>query len=70
MTRPAPAVPSPCINICRMDAATAWCEGCLRTIDEIAAWSQLSEDDKRAVWAQLSARRVVRRQRAAATPAD
>ena len=34
---PAPAaVPSPCIAVCRMDAATGWCEGCLRTLDEIA----------------------------------
>lgn len=50
-------VPSPCINVCRMNAATGWCEGCLRTIDEIAAWSTMSDDDKRAVWAQLDERR-------------
>ena len=29
-------MPSPCINVCRMDAATGWCAGCLRTIDEMA----------------------------------
>ena len=43
-----------------MDAASGWCEGCLRTLDEIAAWSQLDEEAKRAVWAQLEARRVAR----------
>jgi predicted Fe-S protein YdhL (DUF1289 family) len=32
------AVPSPCISVCRMDAATGLCEGCFRTLDEIAAW--------------------------------
>ena len=52
------AVPSPCVNVCRMDAGTGWCEGCLRTLDEIGAWSQLGDIDKRAVWATLAARRV------------
>ena len=40
-------VASPCINVCRMHARSGLCEGCLRTIDEIAAWSQMSEDGKR-----------------------
>ncbi len=53
-------VPSPCIDVCRMDATSGLCEGCLRTIDEIAAWSRLSDGDKRAVWAALEARRAVR----------
>ena len=44
------AVPSPCINVCVMNAQTGWCEGCLRTIDEIARWSDATEQDKRAVW--------------------
>jgi predicted Fe-S protein YdhL (DUF1289 family) len=51
------AVPSPCINICRMDATTGLCEGCARTIDEIGAWSVMSDDDKRAVWRALLERR-------------
>jgi uncharacterized protein len=46
-------VPSPCISVCRMDAATGWCEGCLRTLDEIAGWSQASDAEKRGVWQQL-----------------
>jgi uncharacterized protein len=60
MTNPAPLetpVPSPCINICRMDSATGWCEGCLRTIDEIVAWSGLDDVAKRQVWSLLPARR-------------
>lgn len=52
------AVPSPCISVCRMDAKSGWCEGCLRTIDEIAAWSTLSDDAKRAVWDTLAQRRI------------
>ena len=49
--------PSPCIDVCRMDAATGWCEGCLRTLDEIACWSVLTDDEKRAVKAMLQQRR-------------
>ncbi|MBX3605540.1 MAG: DUF1289 domain-containing protein [Piscinibacter sp.] len=55
-----PPVPSPCVNVCRMNAATGWCEGCLRTLDEIAAWSTLDEAAKRAVWKLLPARRAAR----------
>ncbi len=51
-------VPSPCTNVCRMDAASGWCAGCLRTIDEIVAWSRLSDEAKRAVWAELPQRHV------------
>jgi uncharacterized protein len=51
-------VASPCINVCRMDAASGLCEGCLRTIDEIAAWGMLADDDKRALWQRLEQRRV------------
>ena len=43
-------VPSPCISVCRMDAATGFCAGCLRTIDEIAAWRTMDDAGKRAVW--------------------
>jgi predicted Fe-S protein YdhL (DUF1289 family) len=50
-------IASPCNNICRMNPETQLCEGCLRTIDEIAAWSGLSAREKRAVLAQLPARK-------------
>jgi predicted Fe-S protein YdhL (DUF1289 family) len=51
-------VPSPCISVCKMDAGSGLCEGCLRSIDEIACWSQMSDDEKRAVWSQLTERRT------------
>ena len=51
-------VPSPCVDICRMDEASGLCEGCARTIDEIAGWSQLDAAGKRAVIAVLPARRA------------
>ena len=51
------SVPSPCINNCRMDPPTGWCEGCLRTIDEIVAWGSMADADKRAVWRLIEQRR-------------
>jgi predicted Fe-S protein YdhL (DUF1289 family) len=55
----APVVPSPCVDVCRMDPTTGWCLGCARTIDEIAAWSSLDNGGKRRVWKLLPARREV-----------
>lgn len=52
----APPPPSPCINVCRMDDATGWCDGCLRTIDEIAGWSSFDDATKRAIWQAIGAR--------------
>ncbi len=51
--------PSPCISVCRMHEPTGWCEGCLRTLDEIAFWSVLDDDDRRMVHAELDRRRVL-----------
>jgi hypothetical protein len=61
-------VPSPCINVCRMSPATGLCEGCARTLDEIAAWGRLDDAAKSAVWALLPARRAQRAQGPVAVP--
>lgn len=53
-------VPSPCQSVCIMHPTTGWCEGCMRSLDEIAAWSRMDSVDKRAVWAQLPGRLVRR----------
>ena len=53
-------VASPCINVCRMDAANALCVGCWRTLDEIARWSRTSDDDRRAILAAVEQRRAGR----------
>jgi len=49
-------LPSPCVSICRMDAANGFCAGCLRTIDEIAGWSRMADTDKRSVWRAIELR--------------
>jgi predicted Fe-S protein YdhL (DUF1289 family) len=59
-TAPGADVASPCNNVCKMNPETELCEGCFRTLDEIAAWSAMSDAEKRAVLAQLSARRTLR----------
>jgi uncharacterized protein len=61
---PSAAVPSPCISVCTMNPTTGWCDGCLRTIDEIANWSQMGDSERRAVWLRLDARRAQRQRHA------
>jgi uncharacterized protein len=54
-----PVVESPCINVCSMDAATGYCQGCYRTIDEIQGWWDLNFEQKAKVikktWAREEA---------------
>lgn len=52
------SIPSPCINLCRIDTATGWCEGCQRSLDEIARWGRASDDDKRRILAAVAERRA------------
>lgn len=49
-------VPSPCSSICRMDDDTGLCLGCLRSIDEITAWSRLSAPEQRTLWRHIGQR--------------
>jgi predicted Fe-S protein YdhL (DUF1289 family) len=39
-----------------MDAATGLCEGCLRTIGEIAGWADMDTPERLAVWQQIALR--------------
>ena len=39
------AVLSPCVGICSLDAG-GLCEGCHRTMAEIARWSQMDDDER------------------------
>jgi hypothetical protein len=49
-------VPSPCTSVCRMDATTGWCEGCLRRLEEIGLWSSMDDAARRAVWVRIGER--------------
>ena len=49
------AAPSPCIDICRLDAQKL-CIGCRRTIGEIGEWSRATEARRREILRGLAAR--------------
>lgn len=53
-------IPSPCTGICRIDATTGWCEGCARTLDEIARWGSTNDADRAAIVATARERRLAR----------
>jgi uncharacterized protein len=50
-------IESPCIKICVVHPQARICTGCLRTIDEIGAWSRMSPDDRARIMAELSDRK-------------
>lgn len=41
--------PSPCVSVCKIDPATGWCRGCRRTREEIRAWRDAGDDERRAI---------------------
>ncbi|PJI88308.1 DUF1289 domain-containing protein [Sphingomonas koreensis] len=49
---PLPAVESPCVSICRMKDGL--CEGCGRTLNEIAEWSMASDDRRREILSRIA----------------
>ena len=56
-------IESPCVKICLMHPQVKICTGCLRTGDEIAAWSRLRPEDRRAIMAELPDRKPLIAQR-------
>ena len=50
--------PSPCISVCQMDAATGYCIGCTRTIDEIRDWIISTPDERHRILARIAERRT------------
>jgi predicted Fe-S protein YdhL (DUF1289 family) len=51
-------IKSPCINICEIDPATRLCQGCFRSLDEIAAWADASDATKHLILAAVAQRRL------------
>lgn len=51
-------VPSPCVNVCRMDPTSGLCGGCFRTLEEIAAWAAATNAHKRLILAAIAQRRA------------
>jgi predicted Fe-S protein YdhL (DUF1289 family) len=47
---------SPCVNVCQMDPERGLCIGCARTLDEIARWSTLTDEERDRIMAELPER--------------
>ena len=51
-------VMSPCKSICIMDTKSDMCVGCKRTINEIARWPMMNDDERRTIVESLKARKL------------
>ena len=49
-------ISTPCVKICVIDRTSGLCEGCGRTLQEIARWGSLSELERRAIMGKLAER--------------
>lgn len=47
---------TPCVKVCQIDAESRLCRGCLRSIDEIAAWWDYTDAERRQIMASLPRR--------------
>ena len=50
------AISSPCVKACTLDPVSKLCEGCGRSMAEIAGWGSLSEAERLAIMAKLRER--------------
>ncbi len=49
-------IDSPCIKICVIHPETRLCTGCMRSIDEIGAWSSMTPETRASIMAELPGR--------------
>ena len=54
---------SPCIGICQLDVSMSICVGCFRTRQEVAMWSDVSDDEKKEIVARAKSRRSASKER-------
>lgn len=50
-------VPSPCNQDCCYDADMELCQGCFRTLDEVAGWMDMSWEERGEVMKRVERRR-------------
>lgn len=53
---PRPVIETPCVRLCVIDPETRLCEGCRRSLDEIAAWGRMTPEQRRAIMDALPGR--------------
>lgn len=49
-------IESPCIKVCMIHPESRLCTGCLRSIDEIAAWGRMTPQERHALIEELPER--------------
>ena len=54
--RPPAPIETPCIKVCVIDPVHKLCEGCGRSLQEIAQWGRMSEGERKAIMATLPGR--------------
>lgn len=52
-----PAVPSPCISVCRLDEQKV-CTGCWRHVEDIREWRAATDERRREIVRQADQRRT------------
>lgn len=52
-----PAVPSPCISVCRLDEQKV-CTGCWRHVEDIREWRAATDERRREIVRQADQRRA------------
>ena len=57
-------IESPCVKVCVVHPEARICIGCHRSTDEIARWSRMTPEERRAVMAELPNRRGLLARRA------
>lgn len=50
-------IETPCIKVCEIDRKTGFCRGCARTLDEIARWASLSDEERATIMRELATRK-------------
>jgi predicted Fe-S protein YdhL (DUF1289 family) len=49
-------IQSPCTKVCTVDPKSGLCRGCGRTLDEIAGWTALTDDERARIMIELPRR--------------
>jgi predicted Fe-S protein YdhL (DUF1289 family) len=49
-------IESPCVKVCVIHPESRLCTGCLRSIDEISAWSRMTSEARQLIMEELPTR--------------
>ena len=49
---------TPCIKVCKINPENGFCQGCFRTLDEIARWSGLDNPEKERIYEKIAGRKT------------